>query len=143
MRRIALVLLLAALQATLLAGCVRYIYRRERVNTPVPEEAMESLVEGREMQQCLDLLGAPVRVWEDPRGIWLAYIWIDQKAPSLSVSVPTGQIFLPDGSNLLALDNFGQKGQGGEGSRPFQEAAAVQWMTIRIRVARRKLDGLL
>jgi len=91
MKRIALFVLLAVL----LPGCVRYIYRRQRVNTPVPEEAMESLVEGREMQQCLDLLGAPVRVWQDPRGIWLAYIWIDQKAPSLSVSVPTGQIFLP------------------------------------------------
>jgi len=111
MRRAALPVLLAGLLlAALLPGCVRYIYRRERVNDPVAEEHMEALVAGRELQSCLDLLGAPVRVWEDPRGIWLAYIWIDQKSPSISVSIPTGQLIIPGPS--LSYGVVKRRGQG-------------------------------
>ena len=106
MRRAVLLVLLCAL----LPGCVRYIYRRERINSPVTDEHFDALVNGKELQACLDLLGAPVRVWEDPRGIWLAYIWIDQKNPSISVSVPTGQVFLPGPS--LSYGEIKRRGTG-------------------------------
>ncbi|MHC4952819.1 MAG: hypothetical protein ACYTGZ_02940 [Planctomycetota bacterium] len=106
MRRAALLLLLLVL----LPGCVRFIYRRERVDDPVPEEKMAELTPGRELGECLDLLGAPARVWTDPRGVWLAYIWIDQKGPSISVSVPTGQIFVPGPS--ISYSTVVRRGKG-------------------------------
>jgi len=106
MRRVALLLLLAAL----LPGCVRYIYRRDRINEPVPEETMASLTPGRELAECLDVLGAPAKVWQDPRGVWLAYIWLDQKAASISVSIPTGQIFIPGPS--LSYGDTKRRGTG-------------------------------
>jgi len=127
MRRVVLL----ALTAALLPGCVRYIYRRERVNEPVPEEVMAGLVPGTELAACLDELGAPVLVWHDPRGVWLAYIWVDQKTASISVSIPTGQIFVP-GPSL----SYGETKRRGTGVTLCFDA------DLRLRFARRGLTAV-
>ena len=41
------------------------------------------------LDRCLDVLGPPRFVWKDPRGVWLAYVWIHERTPSFGVSVPT------------------------------------------------------
>lgn len=79
----------AALLLVLLAGCVRFNYGRTSIDEPIADETVAGLAKGDDLATCLDALGPPRLVWKDPRGIWLAYIWINERGPSVSVSAPT------------------------------------------------------
>ncbi|MEM8885454.1 MAG: hypothetical protein AAGD14_15420 [Planctomycetota bacterium] len=110
MTRFALPALLAlALGGT---GCVRFDYTRTLRDEPVPEEKMELLEEGKSLQACLDELGAPAYVWSDPRGVWMAYIWVRQRGPRFSVSLPSFAFGLPGPSPSLTYSDIKRRGEG-------------------------------
>lgn len=80
---------LAVLAATT-TGCVRFSYSWLSLYEPVEQARITEL--GQELaagdvrlQQCLDELGAPVLVWETPRGMALAYGWQDAGSWTLHV----------------------------------------------------------
>jgi hypothetical protein len=65
------------------AGCVRFNYSWLSLYEPVEQARIDELgtelaVGAVPLQQCLDELGAPVLVWETPRGLALAYGWKDE-----------------------------------------------------------------
>lgn len=121
----------AALLALLLTGCVRFQYTRTLVDEPVPDELVARLAPGDGLEHCLDVLGPPRLVWEDPRGIWCAYIWLKERGPSLSVSIPTEILLLPSPS--LSLSDTKRRGQG---------VVLLFDRDLRLRFARRGLTDL-
>ena len=77
MRRLALVALLAA--CALSGSCAQFQFFWIHRNEPVPRERALELGDAHaELQQCLDVLGAPDRVWESPQGIVLSYGWLNK-----------------------------------------------------------------
>ncbi|MHC4847539.1 MAG: hypothetical protein ACYTEG_03705 [Planctomycetota bacterium] len=96
----------------LLAGCIRLDYVRTLVDEPVPDEKFETLSPGASLQSCLDTLGAPALVWNDPRGIWFAYIWINERGPRVSASVPLLAFALPGPSPSITYSHIKRRGEG-------------------------------
>lgn len=105
-------LLVATLLSFQSIGCVRYDYLRDIVNEPIADERFAKLKPGMSLQVCLDALGAPGYVWTDPRGVWLAYIWIQQKSPRISASLPIFSLGLPGTSPSLTYSRVKRKGEG-------------------------------
>ena len=103
---------LLCLALLLVGGCIRVDYVRELSDEPVPEEKFEALVPGMSLQVCLDTLGAPAYVWSDPRGVWLAYIWINERGPRISASVPLIALGAPGPSPSITYSNIKRKGRG-------------------------------
>lgn len=83
-------LFLALLLASTLSSCASFTWRRYIVQQALPQEVLETLPQsGLELQQCLDLLGAPTVVREyEEEGLVLAWSWIRQRDLAASVSVP-------------------------------------------------------
>jgi hypothetical protein len=96
----------------LAAGCIRLDYVRTLVDEPVPDEKFEALVPGTSLQGCLDTLGAPAYVWSDPRGVWCAYIWINQRGPRLAASIPLIAFALPGPSPSITYSHIKRRGEG-------------------------------
>lgn len=64
------------------------MYFRIRRFEPIEPTATAPLGEAKaELQTCLDALGAPNMVWESPRGLTLAYAWMDKSAWTFNVQV--------------------------------------------------------
>jgi len=103
-------LLLAAL--LLPAACVRLDYVRTMVDEPVADEKFEALSPGTTLEACLDELGAPAYVWSDPRGVWLAYIWINEHGPRISLSIPSFAFALPGPSPSISYSRIRRRGEG-------------------------------
>lgn len=86
--------LTACLAAALLgAGCVDVGWNRTVRFEPPPPGATARLHDGAEgLQECLDLLGAPLWVWDTPtgegQGFALAYGWYEERGWSVAVSYP-------------------------------------------------------
>ena len=95
-----------------LTGCIRLDYVRTLVDQPVPEEKFEALEPGSSLQACLDALGAPAFVWSDPRGVWCAYIWINQRGPRIAASVPLVAFALPGPSPSITYSHIKRRGEG-------------------------------
>jgi hypothetical protein len=96
----------------LLASCIRLDYVRTLVDEPVPDEKFEALSPGISLQSCLDTLGAPALVWSDPRGVWCAYIWINERGPRVSASVPLLAFALPGPSPSITYSHIKRRGEG-------------------------------
>ena len=96
----------------LVTGCIRYDYVRETRDEPVPEEKFEALTPGMSLQVCLDRLGAPAFVWNDPRGVWLAYIWINQRGPRIAASIPLIAFGAPGPSPSITYSTIQRRGHG-------------------------------
>jgi len=86
-------LLPAALVAAFGASCVTVDLDRFRRYEPVEDVAWANLVPGEaDLSDCLEALGAPLRVWEPrPGALALAWVWVDRADWGLSVAVPTGE----------------------------------------------------
>ncbi len=70
--------MVGAVLALGLTSCQFQLFRIRRFE-PIPQQATVGL--GREhasLQTCLDQLGAPNLVWESPRGLTVAYAWLDK-----------------------------------------------------------------
>jgi len=104
----------AALAAALLllGGCVRFDYGRTLVDEPVPDERFEGLAPGMPLQACLDRLGAPAYVWNDARGIWIAYVWLRERGPRVSVSLPSLAFGLAGPSPSFTYSRIKRRGEG-------------------------------
>jgi len=70
-RRLPLLLLLAC-------GCGSFTYSRVNFNQPRSDEQIESLNEGDDLGRCLDVLGAPDRVWPTGHGMAMVYTWLHE-----------------------------------------------------------------
>ncbi len=86
------------LAAALGAGCVTLSWERESRHTPVPDPVLAQLETGRsDLTDCLELLGAPLWVWEHVEGgepgAALAWGWINQRDLGVRVSVPVSEQF--------------------------------------------------
>lgn len=83
------------LAAALAPGCVQLSYRRTLQHREVPAEVSSDLaVREADLAECLDALGAPLFVWEQPEG-WmaLAYGWEDTRHGGVNLSVPISRFF--------------------------------------------------
>ena len=78
----ALILLLA------LPSCVRFQYARFNINAPIEVRAVDELRPGESrLEDCLQALGAPIKVWEyADGGVALAYGWQDESDWGFHVS---------------------------------------------------------
>jgi hypothetical protein len=101
-----------ALALLLLSSCVRLDYVRTLVDEPLPDEPIDALVPGTPLGVCLERLGAPAHVWNDARGIWLAYVWINERGPRVSVSIPTLAFAFPGPSPSLTYSRIKRRGEG-------------------------------
>lgn len=92
-------------------GCVTATLERERVlREPV---GVYTLVEGEDdLEDCLELLGAPLFVRENGPGAWLAWGWAERGGWSVTGSVPISD------TNNLSL-RYGRGTQGLEGAVLF------------------------
>ncbi len=85
------------LTALFLAGCVQLRWERESRFEPVVTEALQRLEPGQELALCLELLGAPLWVWEQPTGehfgAVLAYGWYKSRDLGLRVSMPVTEYY--------------------------------------------------
>jgi len=78
--------------AALLAACVNLEWRRGHGQVEPPREAFATLVPGEAgLEECLDELGAPSLVWEEPAGAALAWGWFEEETVGAGVSVPLGE----------------------------------------------------
>jgi len=93
-------------------GCVRYDYQRDIVNEPIADQRFAELAPGMDLQECLERLGAPGYVWNDQRGVWLAYIWIQEKRPRIAVSLPFIGLGLPGTSPSFSYARIKRRGEG-------------------------------
>lgn len=85
-------LCLAPLIALGASSCVSFRWDRASVNSPVGDEVLAGLRPGAStLAECLDALGAPVLVWEEPRGAALAWGWSYSVTRAVSVSVPVAR----------------------------------------------------
>ena len=78
-----------ALLAPLLAGCLsgEYTSRRNLQEPP----AHFGLVPGKDdLSACLDVLGAPLQVYENGEGAVLAWGWSEDRVWGLTMSIPMG-----------------------------------------------------
>lgn len=86
-----LLLLVVALVLPVTGGCVRGDWTRTLRYEPVPDSARDALEPGTGLQRCLDLLGAPLWVWERPagdgEGVALAYGWFRSDAWNVNASI--------------------------------------------------------
>ncbi len=84
----------------LLAGCVRFEWRRELRFEPPDLAVIETLEAGKtDLTQTLQKLGAPLWVWEYPsstgQGAALAYGWYKNQDRELRVSAPVSRAVSP------------------------------------------------
>ena len=76
--------------ATAATGCVRFSYSWLNLHEPIEQAHIDELRQelaagGVELQACLDELGAPVLVWQTPRGLAIAYGWQDEGSWTIHV----------------------------------------------------------
>ena len=90
MLRAALLLACAALPV----ACVSAEWHRAHGLVEPPREAFATLVPGQaDLGDCLENLGAPLLVWEEPAGAALAWGWYEEDTLAGGVSVPMGEAF--------------------------------------------------
>ena len=91
MRRPSAWLGLALLSAGL-SGCVSIDWRRTQRHQRVEREVLRELRPGRDdLASCLDRLGAPLFVFEEPEGVALAWGWYESDTWGLGVSIPVAK----------------------------------------------------
>ena len=100
----------AALLASLLlsSSCISVVWERDRWHGPPTAEAVDALHEGADLERCLDVLGAPLRVWQVGSGYALSWAWYDSKELSYRLQVPLGQ----GASTSLRYTNVGRDTEG-------------------------------
>ena len=76
-----------------LPGCLSAEFSTLRIDQAPAEQAIEQLAIGMDLQQCLDLLGAPTSVRRDDEGIRtvLSWEWLEAGGYGLSLSVPLSE----------------------------------------------------
>lgn len=78
--------LLASVLAALGSACVTgNLETRDELEKP---EGFDALAPGDGLGECLDVLGAPLIVWEQGDGMVLAWAWREERGWGLSASVP-------------------------------------------------------
>lgn len=85
------------LAAACLSGCVRGRWQRQKLNEQPAPGAVETLAPGEaDLAQALEALGAPLFVWEQPRGSFaLAYGWTEGRGIGGTVSIPISRAWSP------------------------------------------------
>ena len=81
--------------ALLCSSCIRWNWERHRLGEPIVSEQHAALSAGTtELQACLDQLGAPLLVWEEPNDhVAMAWGWRDDGSWGLNMSVPLAEQF--------------------------------------------------
>ena len=78
----------------LLASCVNVEWRRGHGFAAPAPEAFEALEPDRsQLGKCLELLGAPLLVWQEPGGAALAWGWYEEGTLGGGLSVPVAEAF--------------------------------------------------
>lgn len=102
-------LVLAPLLAIGVSSCVSFRWDRASVNSPISKATIARLEPGKSsLSECLDVLGAPVIVWERPRGAALAWGWSYAVTRGITLSVPLDR----GGSLSASYDDVANKLRG-------------------------------
>jgi len=98
-----------ALAASLSASCVQLRWEKSRLERPMPEARLNAVAPGDSLGVCLQRLGAPHLVWEQPNGaIAIAYAWSYSSGWGFGVSTPiTRAIDASYNFDTLAADTQG------------------------------------
>ncbi len=73
-------------------ACVQLRLEKSRFLRPIPRAATSSLAPGASLAECVQRLGAPYFVWEQPQGaVALGYAWQHSKGWGFGVSAPITQ----------------------------------------------------
>ena len=84
--------LLGVLLAVSLAGCVSVDWTRAHRDDRIAWREVRALEPGvADLTRCLERLGAPLLVFEEPGGAALAWGWLEAEARGISVSVPISE----------------------------------------------------
>lgn len=79
------------LASSLCSSCLSATWNRSRDLEAIAGPSLDGLKPGEaKLEQCLQVLGAPTRVWEVEGGAAMAWHWVDLDNWGLSASVPTG-----------------------------------------------------
>ena len=80
----------AAIVASLLSGCLSFVWSRDRAYQPLPQGSLADLEVGQTtLSLCLERLGAPLYVWEyKGDGAALAWGYQDDNTKRISFSIP-------------------------------------------------------
>lgn len=93
------------LLALLLPSCINGRYYHIRREEPIPEARATALLQQQaDLQTCLDTLGAPHLVFEQPRGLAMAYAWLDMSDWGIEVQIGYTNT-AADGQTLFSFDS--------------------------------------
>jgi len=88
-RRVGLIL-----TALLFTSCLSVVWERDRWHRPLSAEVVETLdVEVVDLASCLEVLGAPLKVWQVGDGYALTWAWYDAEEWSYRLQLPLTQTF--------------------------------------------------
>jgi hypothetical protein len=80
----------------LLTSCVRADWRREHAFDALGDDALSALAPDEStLEECLDLLGAPLMSWEVSEGAALAWGWRKSQRIGGTVTVPLTDFYSP------------------------------------------------
>ena len=106
-------ILLVLMLVLVLPGCVKLDFFWIQRFEPVREEVTAKLTSNRpELQECMDVLGAPHRVWESRDGVALSYAWLNKFYWKISVDV----YFTSTDADGQTLFSYDQANDGYEGA---------------------------
>ena len=99
-------MLLASL--LLSSSCISVVWERDRWHRPPAVDTVDALHEGTDLEACLELLGAPLKVWQVGDGYALSWAWYDSRELSYKLQIPLGQ-----GANTsIKHTNIGRETEG-------------------------------
>ena len=118
--------------AVLASSCAEFQLFHIRRFEPIPAAQTDELNgSNADLQTCLDALGAPHLVWESPRGLTLAYGWLDKFDWKFSVVV-YGTDLAIDGRTLFSFNGV---------NNAFDGVVLVFDDDLQLRIVRRGLLG--
>ena len=94
--------------ALLSSSCVSVVWEREHWHRPPQADSVSALQEGVDLASCLQLLGAPLRVWQVGESYALSWAWYDAEELSYKVQIPISQ----GGSTSFKYTNIDRETEG-------------------------------
>jgi hypothetical protein len=92
----------------LFTSCVSVVWEREHWHRPPRADSVSALQEGDDLASCLEVLGAPLEVWQVTEGYALTWAWYDAQELSYKLQLPLSQ----SGSTSIKYTNIGRETEG-------------------------------
>ena len=123
MVRPGVVLAASLVSALTLSSCLSYSWSREEAMVPVADENLAALQTGASLEECLDVLGAPLYLWEyRETGVALAWGSSSTGNHGFSLSIPLSE----KASGSVNFNNISQDIEGVV--LVFNEELELRWI---------------